>query len=131
MTHEEFNNLIIAELAKIKATLVDKGHEYCFSNDRLDCFRKAAEINSTTVTKAVAGMMVKHTVSIYDYLNSDKVYTEAQYLEKITDNLSYLLILWAALHEDGNMDCSKSLNKQQMQKVKSVAKHKILLEEKK
>ena len=46
-------------------------------------------------------MMTKHVVSIYDYVEGNKKFTEALAREKIVDNLNYLILLYAVLEEEG------------------------------
>lgn len=50
--------------------------------------------------QAISGMMAKHTVSIYDMVESGKPFELAQWDEKITDHICYLILLRAALVEN-------------------------------
>ena len=53
------------------------------------------------MAKALAGMMVKHTVSIYDMINNpDTTYDMDVWNEKITDHINYLLLLRAVVIEE-------------------------------
>lgn len=69
--------------------------------DRLRNFKVAAELQHTTPVKALAGMMAKHTVKLYDLI--DKSETEWTYWsdwgEVIGDSINYLLLLSALLQE--------------------------------
>ena len=69
--------------------------------DRLRNFKVAAELQHTTPVKALAGMMAKHTVSVYDMIDkSDEDIIEfADWYEKIGDSINYLLLLSALIHE--------------------------------
>ena len=45
-------------------------------------------------------MMVKHTVSIFDMVESGKPFDLALWDEKITDHINYLILIRAALVEN-------------------------------
>ena len=84
--------------------LVKKGQEYNIDDDdRLDCFKKAAVLMNSSTTEAVYGMMVKHVISLADFVSSGKDYTEEKWLEKLIDNSAYLILLWAAIKDDGRI----------------------------
>lgn len=96
MTHEEFEEILEAQIQRLRDVLVNKTAEYA-TDDQLNNFRKAAHLRSGSLAEAVAGMMVKHTVSIYDMIESGKPFNEAKWDEKITDHIIYLVLLKAAL----------------------------------
>lgn len=100
MQNEEFNKLIEEQLKRCTDLLIVKGGEYA-TEDRLHNFRTAAALESTTLQNALAGMMAKHTVSIYDMCRSPKQFTIDQWNEKITDHISYLLLLRCIVNEEG------------------------------
>jgi len=79
-----------------------KGDEYdTNSNDRLHAFKAAAEIQYVTPKQALAGMMAKHTISIYDMLaNADEKPPVEKWVEKISDSINYLLLLRAIIQEE-------------------------------
>lgn len=79
-----------------------KGTEYdSDSNDRLHSFKVAAELQHETPIQALAGMMAKHTVSIYDMCeDTNTLYNLAKWTEKITDHINYLLLLKAMVCEE-------------------------------
>jgi hypothetical protein len=52
-----------------------------------------------SLAEAVAGMMVKHTVSIFTMVKDGKPHPEAKWDEKITDHIVWLILLKAALIE--------------------------------
>ena len=56
-------------------------------------------IQGCTMKQALAGMMAKHTISIYDMCQGGE-YTHAKWIEKITDNINYLILLRAMIEED-------------------------------
>ena len=94
MNLETFNKIIAEQVQRSTTVLIDKAEEYA-TEDRLHNFKVAAEFLDSTLEKACAGMMAKHTVSIYDKCNSGKTYPMSMWNEKITDHINYLLLLRA------------------------------------
>lgn len=102
MTRTEFNKLVEKSLERISNTLIKKGQEYNFEEqDRLDCFKKAAALQNCSTTKATFGMLAKHIVSISDFVASGNIYSEEKIDEKVFDTICYLLLLKAAMIDDG------------------------------
>lgn len=99
MKTEQFNNIIEAQQKRCTDILITKAKEYA-TTDRLHNFKVAAELQMTTPINALAGMLAKHTVSIYDMCRSGKTYSEAMWDEKITDHINYLLLLKALTIEE-------------------------------
>ena len=63
--------------------------------DRLHNFKVAAEIQNCTPITALAGMMCKHTVSVYDLIQRQEkgvVIPQSLWDEKINDSINYLLV---------------------------------------
>ena len=100
MTSEVFNQHLMAMQKVSVDTLADKAKEYATDEDRLHNFKAAAEIQGISPTAALAGMMAKHTVSVYDMIGSGDVYPLDLWEEKIKDSINYLFLLWALLHEE-------------------------------
>lgn len=98
MDTETFNRVVKAQLQKCEDVLVAKGAEYA-TEDRLHNFRVAAELQGVDLLESCAGMMAKHTVSIFDMCGADQTFTLAQWDEKITDHMNYLLLLRAIVEE--------------------------------
>jgi hypothetical protein len=94
MTPEVFAQIFHQQILLCEDILLAKAEEYA-PEDRLSNFRTAAELQGVTMPQALAGMMAKHTVSIYDMIGSDKDYTLEQWFEKITDHINYLILLRA------------------------------------
>ena len=68
--------------------------------DRLGAFKAAAALQHTTPERALAGMLAKHIVSLYDMcFDSDTDYDISTWNEKITDSLNYLFLLKAIVKE--------------------------------
>lgn len=101
MNTEDFNAIILDQLENSKEMLIKKSEEYATDTDRLHNFRQAAHLSGESMAKALAGMMVKHTVSIYDMINNpDTTYDMDVWNEKITDHINYLLLLRAVVIEE-------------------------------
>jgi hypothetical protein len=71
MLTEQFDKIINEQLDLCKSVLCNKAKEYA-TIDRLHNFKVASAILDCSTERALAGMMVKHTVSIYDMVNSGK-----------------------------------------------------------
>lgn len=66
----------------------------------LSAFKTAASLQECTPERALAGMMAKHIISIYDMCFSEQAaYTQSMWDEKITDTLNYLFLLNALVRE--------------------------------
>ena len=101
MTNSDFEKAINEQIDYCKTLLVAKGEEYSNSRDRLIAFKTAAAVQGISQKEALCGMMAKHTVSIYDMCNlASPPSTKEKWIEKITDNINYLLILRAMIEED-------------------------------
>lgn len=101
MTTENFNKVVKDILTNSENTLIKKSNEYSNDKDRLCAFKSAAILQNISPIKALAGMMSKHTTSIYEMIYSDKKYTEDKWNEKIIDHINYLILLKGLLIEEG------------------------------
>ena len=99
MDAETFNQIFEYQMGKVESTLVKKGDEYA-TEDRLHNFRVAATMQGTSLKQALAGMMAKHTASVYDMCSSNEEFDLDKWDEKITDHINYLFLL-AAVVRDG------------------------------
>ena len=102
MNQKEFERTVDLQIGLCLSTLTAKAGDYAVDTDRLHNFRIAAAIQGETLEETIAGMMVKHTVSIYDMCRSNETFHIADWNEKITDHINYLLLLKAAVAEKGN-----------------------------
>lgn len=103
MTNEKFNEIVENQLMRCKNILTSKGIEYAENedmNDRLHAFTVAATLEGITSKEALAGMMAKHTVSIYDMCRDSEHHSLDKWHEKITDHINYLLLLIAMIEEE-------------------------------
>lgn len=102
MDHQEFEEIFERQVEKMRSTLVKKAAEYA-TDDRLHNFRVAATLQGITEREALAGMMAKHTVSVYDLLSEPTLASQATWDEKVGDHLNYLILLQAiVVDERGN-----------------------------
>lgn len=107
MKQETFNryaNGLMSMAGKVRNL---KMEEYMAEEDRLANFRKAANLSGVSVPKAIAGMMVKHTVSIFDMIEDefgcdpvDPISSIEIWREKLVDQINYLLLLYASVREE-------------------------------
>ncbi|MGN1399397.1 MAG: hypothetical protein ACI4WG_05320 [Erysipelotrichaceae bacterium] len=102
MNNEKFNKVVAHQLSYCKQLLLSKGKEYSpedMTQDRLHQFKVAAAIQGCNPKQALAGMMIKHTISIFDMCHDENVDYE-KWEEKITDHINYLLLLKAIIEEE-------------------------------
>ena len=89
MNTEDFNKIIHEQIDRCENTLCKKADEYA-TDDRLHNFKVAAGLQDCLPTTALAGMMAKHTVSVYDMirgLEEGKSYPLELWDEKIGETL--------------------------------------------
>ena len=98
MNSQEFKEILNERLKKIKSTIKSKGQEYA-TEDRLYNFKRAAKILETSPEEALAGMFVKHLVSVLDLIEGTLTPTKHLINEKIGDTINYLILLEAMLLE--------------------------------
>lgn len=81
--------------------LQKKTQEYTGDDtDRLGAFKAAAALQHTTPERALAGMLAKHIVSLYDMCFAENTHFDmSTWDEKITDSLNYLFLLKAIVKE--------------------------------
>lgn len=108
MQAHDFNAIVEAQLEVCTGMLVKKAGEYANDDDRLHNFKTAAALGrrGKTPREALGGMMLKHTVSIYDMIDSGKSYPLELWDEKITDHINYLILLKAIIVDETFQDSS-------------------------
>jgi len=104
MNRAEFNELTEKKLEECKRVLGLKAANYAHSaitEDRLNNFKIAADLQRTTAEAALGGMLSKHIVAIFDLIKilDREPLIMAEWDEKITDSINYLLLLWALVNE--------------------------------
>lgn len=102
MNADTFNAVLAHEINRITKVLGTKASEYADDADRLRNFKQAAHLKGETPRQALAGMMAKHTVSIYDLCMMPELADVAVWAEKITDHLNYLILLRALVQEEAH-----------------------------
>lgn len=100
MEREAFTRLFHEQVMLSEDVLVDKARQYATEDDQLHNFKTAALLQGITTREALAGMMAKHTVSIYDMIRDDREFPLEMWLEKITDHINFLILLRAVVTED-------------------------------
>jgi len=103
MKLEDFNRTIDEMLKLCKDTLSVKQDEYNLDADRLSFFKEGNELTRLTPERTLYMFMYKHIKSLADMIASEKPYPKELWLEKIKDNINYLLLLRALLEDDGMM----------------------------
>lgn len=102
MNNKRFNKVVEGQLNYCKELLLVKGQEYSpeeTTKDRLHQFKVAAAVQECNPKEALAGMMIKHTISIFDMCHDEGLNYE-KWEEKITDHINYLLLLKAIIEEE-------------------------------
>lgn len=102
MNSEWFEKVIKEQIKTCEDVLIGKAKEYATDDDRLHNFKNAAGMMSCDPKEALAGMMAKHTISVYDMCRSGKDYPIELWNEKITDHINYLLLLKAVIEEENS-----------------------------
>ena len=105
ITQAEFNLVFEKQVERCEQTLQRKKKEYTGdSQDRLSAFKVAAAMQGCKPERALAGMMAKHIVSLYDMCYTDReTFDMTTWDEKITDSLNYLFLLKAIVEEGQNV----------------------------
>ncbi|MFQ6807016.1 MAG: hypothetical protein ACLRT5_20975 [Lachnospiraceae bacterium] len=101
ITQKEVIAVFDGQVALCREILQKKTKEYTGDDtDRLGAFKAAAALQHTTPECALAGMLAKHIVSLYDMCFAEAaVYPTGTWDEKITDSLNYLFLLKAIVKE--------------------------------
>ena len=109
MTATEFERIFEEMVERSRIVLVNKASEYATA-DRLHNFKVAAALEGKTPEQALAGMMAKHTVSVYDMAESGQPYPIELWQEKITDHINYLFLLNAIVREPCWLDDRRAVD---------------------
>ena len=102
MNAEDFNKIVAARMAWCNKTLCAKGDEYARDGDRLWNFKAAGRKRNQHPAQALAGMEVKHDVSVDDIIDGlaqGIVPPKEMVAEKIGDSINYLLLLEGLIEE--------------------------------
>lgn len=104
MNQQDFMSTVLVQLKRSDNVLAQKGIEYATDADRLHNFKVAAKLQGVSPRVALAGMMAKHTVSVYDMCMSEDEYVLEIWDEKLTDHINYLLLLACIVQEESGRD---------------------------
>ena len=104
MNTTTFERLFEDQVNRSRSVLVSKAKEYA-TEDRLHNFKVAAALEGKSPAQALAGMMAKHTVSVYDMAESGEEYPMELWQEKITDHINYLFLLNAIVRDGAERQC--------------------------
>lgn len=111
MNSEWFEKVVKEQIKTCEDVLIGKAKEYATDDDRLHNFKNAAGMMSCDPKEALAGMMAKHTISIYDMCRNGKDYPIELWNEKITDHINYLLLLKAVVEEEKTLGVLYAANR--------------------
>ncbi len=105
MRIDELDIIVERRITYIKQVLQSKGKEYISGGDRLDNFRRAADLLCVTSKQALLGFVAKHIVALYDFAQRpDDDVSYGQWEEKIGDIINYMILLDALITETINYD---------------------------
>lgn len=102
MNHTDFDKLVERETKRMKDVMCKKSADYSADDDKLFNFKLAAEVDGVTPIEALRGMWLKHRTSLrqgLDELMTGKCRSEAWWIEKLTDDRNYSILLQALLTE--------------------------------
>lgn len=112
MRNQEFDRILERQLDHTRSVLASKAEEYADGGDedrdedRLHNFRVAAALMGCNNRQALAGMLSKHIVSIFDLIREEDCADQAVWDEKIGDAINYLVLLQAVVADEqrGKLD---------------------------
>ena len=102
MNAKDFDKIVADRMAWCRQTLCAKGDEYARDGDRLWNFKAAGRKRNQHPAQALAGMEVKHDVSVDDIIDGlarGIVPPKELVAEKIGDSINYLLLLEGLIEE--------------------------------
>ena len=102
MKTKDFFDMFDGISRRCKELMGYKSAEYARNDDKLHNFKEAAKLEKCTPEKALRGMLTKHIISVYDFIDDlehEKHHTMEQWDEKIIDSINYFILLRALLAE--------------------------------
>ena len=111
MNSKTFDRIFKEQNERSEKILCGKAKEYAQDDERLHNFKVAAALQGLTPIQALAGMMAKHTISVYDMCWSGKEYPIELWAEKITDHINYLHLLNALVREKTEAESEAAFEK--------------------
>ena len=107
MTPERFLEVVKEQREFGDALLKDREASYSRGGDRLHNFKKAAALEGRLPEQALADMLAKQLVALYDYLydlDHGIIVAKDKWIEKLTDSINYLYLLRALLEDTGRFE---------------------------
>ena len=104
MTNEDFMDVVAANHEGRTSLLLKKEKQYSAGKDRLDQFKRAAQLTGYTSVGALAGMMIKHTTKLYQMIvehELEKTFSQEEWYEVIYDHMNYHDLLIGCLIDEG------------------------------
>ena len=120
MTDERFNSIVTEITDRCKKALIKKKNEYNFDADRLSAFKNSANYLKKTPEEILMCYRAKHEMSVVDLVNSKKEISRELMLEKICDNINYLILLAGLLEDDGLLLEDNELTKEKSKEAVKV-----------
>ena len=103
MNHIDFDSLVERETKRMKDVMCSKSADYSAADDKLFNFKLAAELDGVSPIEALRGMWLKHRTSIRqgldELLEGKSCRSEKWWIEKLTDDRNYSILLQALLTE--------------------------------
>ena len=102
MNFKTFDELVERETKRMKDVMCSKSADYSADDDKLFNFKLAAELDGVSPIEALRGMWLKHRTSIrqgLDELIDGKCRSKEWWIEKLTDDRNYSILLQALLTE--------------------------------
>lgn len=112
MDNRRFDAVVNNRMDRVASTLYYKNDAYNnqeMSSDRLRSFKTAAHLQGISPREALAGMMAKHTASIYDMCRDGHPHSLELWDEKITDHINYLILLDAVVQDEMDNNVNSEL----------------------
>lgn len=100
MIASDFNQMLDDRLLHLRVLLCEKAKEYATDGDRLSNFKRAAALKNVDPIDALAGMVLKHIVAYYDFVEMEKSkidVSDNMWFEKTGDIINYMLLTEALL----------------------------------
>ena len=113
MNNTDFENIVREQLDRCESVLREKSKEYAAGSDSFHNFKLSAMLMGCTPVYALAGMLSKHTGSVYDlikYFEEGADIPKELWDEKITDHINYLLLLQGLLAEHRRVETDESID---------------------
>jgi hypothetical protein len=101
MSNSELKDIMNTQLDRVEEILTAEGSKYSDDADCLSTFKLAGDLQNITPRVALSGMMTKDTVAIYLMVSHPTgSHTLAEWDEKLTNHIAYLVLLRAILEEE-------------------------------